>query len=161
GPGDDAHRRMFFEPAAATRRGGARVDPGDPPAVLVPGKSGASPIGVGAIAPDGPAPPHGAPPAEPQGPQGTVPLPPPPQGTIVSVTVPEGAMMRAGEEVLVMEAMKMQHVIEARAGGCVRLIAVARGDTVLEGQALAFIEEMLIDEVAEDREEEIDLDALR
>jgi acetyl/propionyl-CoA carboxylase alpha subunit len=156
GPGDDAHRRLFFDTAAATRQVGARVDPDDPLAVLVHGKSGTSPIEAGAIAADGTAP-H----VERAGPEGTVPLCAPMQGTIVSVTAREGATVRAGEEVLVMEAMKMQHVIEARAGGRVRMIAVARGDTVLEGQALAFIEEMSLDEVAEDLDEEVDLDALR
>jgi acetyl/propionyl-CoA carboxylase alpha subunit len=161
GPGDGVHRRLFFEPALATRQVGARVDPGDPLAVLVHGKSATPPSGADAIAAGGLAPLDGAAHVERPGPEGTVPLLAPMQGTVVSVTVPEGALVRAGQEVLVMEAMKMQHVIEARAGGRVRMIAVAPGDTVFEGQALAFIEEMALDEAAEDRGEEIDLDGLR
>ena len=44
----------------------------------------------------------------------------PMQGTIVSVAVREGDTVRAGDEVLVMEAMKMEHVIAARVSGVVR-----------------------------------------
>ena len=51
-------------------------------------------------------------------------IPAPMQGTIVSVTVREGETVRAGDEVLVMEAMKMEHVIQARVSGIVRAIAV-------------------------------------
>ena len=83
------------------------------------------------------------------------------QGTIVSVTVREGETVRAGDEVLVMEAMKMEHVIQARVSGVVRAIAVTRGDTVFEGHALAFIEETSLERAAESAGEEIDLDALR
>jgi acetyl-CoA carboxylase carboxyltransferase component len=72
-----------------------------------------------------------------------------------------GDTVRAGEEVLVMEAMKMEHVIEAGTSGIVRSIAVSRGDTVPEGHALAFIEEMALEQAGGDAGEEIDLDAIR
>ena len=35
------------------------------------------------------------------------------QGTIVSIAVDEGDAVRAGAPVLVMESMKMEHVVEA------------------------------------------------
>ena len=58
------------------------------------------------------------------------------QGTIVSVDVAAGDPVRAGQQLLVMEAMKMEHVDRgaARAASCAR-VAVAAGDTVFEGHA--------------------------
>ncbi len=153
-----AHRRLFFEPPASARRVGARVDPGDPLAVLAHGKRAPSAAEPGvAEAPfvDG----AGA--AGTAGPENTVAVRAPMQGTVVSVAVREGEMVRAGEDVLVMEAMKMEHVIQAHVGGIVRSIAVARGDTVVEGHPLAFIEEMPFERAAEDAGEEVDLDILR
>ena len=94
-------------------------------------------------------------------PAGTVPLVAPVPGTVVSMTVREGDMVQAGDEMLVMEAMKMEHVIQAPTSGIVRAVTVALGDTVLEGHALAFIEEVALERVAEDAREEIDLDVLR
>ena len=94
-------------------------------------------------------------------PDDTVPVPAPMQGTIVTVTARVGEMVHAGDEVLVMEAMKMEHVIQARTSGIVRAIPVSRGDTVFEGQSLAFIEAMTLERVADDAGEEIDLDVLR
>ena len=46
----------------------------------------------------------------------------PMQGTIVSIAVDEGDAVRAGAPVLVMESMKMEHVVEAATGGSVRAI---------------------------------------
>jgi acetyl/propionyl-CoA carboxylase alpha subunit/acetyl-CoA carboxylase carboxyltransferase component len=160
GPDTSAHRRLFFEPAASSRRLGARVDPDDPLAVLALGKSApGSSDDVAADAPEAPDPGGGA--SEMKAPENTIPVAAPMQGTIVSVTVREGETVRAGDEVLVMEAMKMEHVIQARVSGIVRAIAVTRGDTVFEGHALAFIEETSLERAAESAGEEIDLDALR
>ena len=49
--------------------------------------------------------------------------------------------MRRGQQLLVMNAMKMEHVIAAPATGIVRRIAVAPGDTLFEDEPLLFIEE--------------------
>jgi acetyl-CoA carboxylase carboxyltransferase component len=94
-------------------------------------------------------------------PENSIPVRAPMQGTIVSVAVREGHMVGAGDDVLVMEAMKMEHVIRASVGGLVRSIAVAPGDTVFAGHALAFIEEMALEGTTRDAGEDIDLDALR
>jgi acetyl/propionyl-CoA carboxylase alpha subunit/acetyl-CoA carboxylase carboxyltransferase component len=160
GPDASAHRRLFFEPPASSRRLGARVDPDDPLAVLALGKSAlGSSDEVAADAPEARDAGEGA--AEMKAPENTIPVPAPMQGTIVSVTVREGETVRAGDELLVMEAMKMEHVIQARVSGIVRAIAVDRGDTVFEGHALAFIEETSLERAAESAGEEIDLDVLR
>jgi biotin carboxyl carrier protein len=52
------------------------------------------------------------------------------QGTIVSVAVVEGATVRRGEVVLVMNSMKMEHVVHAAYSGRVWKVAVAPEDTV-------------------------------
>jgi acetyl-CoA carboxylase carboxyltransferase component len=64
----------------------------------------------------------------------------PMQGTIVSVDVREGEVVRQGQSLLTLTAMKMEHVVAAPAGGVVRDIGVAPGDTVLEGHTLLTLE---------------------
>ena len=54
-------------------------------------------------------------------------------GTIVSIGVGEGDLVRAGQQVLVIESMKMQHPVEATAAGFVRKIEVAPSDAVVPG----------------------------
>src|SRR3954468_6348055 len=63
---------------------------------------------------------------------GAVPLRAPMQGTVVALSVAAGATVLAGQEVLVLEAMKMQHAVAARVSGIVRALAVEAGDTVFE-----------------------------
>jgi biotin carboxyl carrier protein len=55
---------------------------------------------------------------------------------VVEVKCGEGASVRQGEELLVIEAMKMNTGIAAPRAGTVRRICVAAGDTVREGQEL-------------------------
>src|SRR4051812_15587848 len=62
------------------------------------------------------------------------------QGTVVSIDVAPGDIVRPGQPLLVLESMKMEHVIAADFGGVVATIAVAAGDTVLPGDALVFVE---------------------
>jgi acetyl-CoA carboxylase carboxyltransferase component len=60
----------------------------------------------------------------------------PMQATVVSIEVAEGELVRAGQDVAVLESMKMEHVVTAEHGGMVSQVAVAAGDTVLAGQPL-------------------------
>ncbi|MFI0352152.1 carboxyl transferase domain-containing protein [Actinomadura sp. 9N407] len=78
--------------------------------------------------------------AETSAPAGTIPVCAPMQGTVVSVDVAEGEAVRAGAPVLVLEAMKMEHVIRAGESGIVHRIAAAPGDTVADGAPLLFLE---------------------
>ena len=127
--------------ALAVRDGqvGARVDSRDPLAVLAYGKSAGdrAPLaGATGIAPDrGGAAPAGTVAA----PAGTVLLQAPMQGTVVSVDARAGDEVRAGQVLLIMEAMKMEHEIRAEVGGILREVCVAPGDTVLQGHGLALI----------------------
>jgi acetyl-CoA/propionyl-CoA carboxylase biotin carboxyl carrier protein len=59
-------------------------------------------------------------------------------GTVVMVPVAEGARVEAGDPVVVVEAMKMEHVVRAAVAGTVTL-GVAVGDQVSRGQTLATV----------------------
>ncbi|MBQ0062119.1 MAG: biotin/lipoyl-binding protein, partial [Bacteroidales bacterium] len=62
----------------------------------------------------------------------TAPLP----GTITKVTVKVGDTIKAGDTVLLMEAMKMENSITAESAGTVKAILVEAGAQVQSGQAL-------------------------
>jgi acetyl/propionyl-CoA carboxylase alpha subunit len=62
-------------------------------------------------------------------------------GTVVRVEVAEGTAVGAGEVVVVLEAMKMEHAVRAPADGVVASLPVAAGETVQAGQVLAVLGE--------------------
>jgi len=70
----------------------------------------------------------------------TLPITAPHQGIMVSVDVKAGDVVQSGQHVAVMEAMKMEFIVEAISDGVVRQIMVSEGDTVSTGQPLLFIE---------------------
>jgi acetyl/propionyl-CoA carboxylase alpha subunit/acetyl-CoA carboxylase carboxyltransferase component len=76
----------------------------------------------------------------PLGPDGSIGLVAPIQGTIVAIDVAPGDTVRAGQQVAIVEAMKMEHVIVASQGGVVRAVTMARGDVVREGYPIVFVE---------------------
>ena len=57
-------------------------------------------------------------------------------GVIISVTVSEGDQISAGDEVCIMEAMKMQQIIRSDRAGAVLKIRVTRDQHVADGAAL-------------------------
>ena len=61
-------------------------------------------------------------------------------GSIVDVLVNEGDSVKAGDPVLVTEAMKMETEIQAPIGGTVSKIHVSKGDTVNPDEVLVEIE---------------------
>ena len=150
-----------FFPAAPGQAGapalaGARVDPHDPLAVLTYGKQA------------GPTPPHNAlaplPPSlssQVAGPPGTLPIPAPLQGTVVSIDIKEGDPVGTRQRLLIMESMKMEHEIQAGISGIVRRIAVAVGDTIYQGYPLVFIEAGEVDGVGMTADEAGDLATIR
>ncbi|NJA59303.1 biotin/lipoyl-containing protein, partial [Streptomyces sp. NEAU-H3] len=66
----------------------------------------------------------------------TAPMP----GTVTVVKAQEGDAVRAGDGLLVVEAMKMEHVITAPHDGTVTRIAVRQGSTVAMDEVLAVVE---------------------
>ena len=67
------------------------------------------------------------------------PVPSPLAGKVVSLDVTPGTAVKEGDQIMTLEAMKMNTVIYAPAAGTVSSFAVKPGDTVAEGQALAHI----------------------
>ncbi|HCI46040.1 MAG TPA: 3-methylcrotonyl-CoA carboxylase, partial [Rhodospirillaceae bacterium] len=61
-------------------------------------------------------------------------------GKVTAVLVEAGAKVEAGTPLLVLEAMKMEHVIKAPAAGTVTDLPFAVGDQVMEGAALVAFE---------------------
>jgi acetyl/propionyl-CoA carboxylase alpha subunit/acetyl-CoA carboxylase carboxyltransferase component len=138
---------LFFQaaPTTAVRQAGARVDAVDPLAVLAFGKTNQQAAVETAS----------------DAPEGTVAVPAPMQGTIVSISVKEGDAVAAGQPLLIMDAMKMQHEIRSPARGYVRRIAVEAGETIYEGHPLLFVEEADVEVKGAAAEEKIDLDHIR
>lgn len=60
-------------------------------------------------------------------------------GVVTKINVSVGQQVKKGENVLVLEAMKMENNITAEADGTVSGIAVKAGDSVLEGVVLLTI----------------------
>lgn len=60
-------------------------------------------------------------------------------GTILDVFVNVGDQVKAGQRVLLLEAMKMENNIEADVDGTVTAVNVRKGDAVLEGDCLIVI----------------------
>jgi 3-methylcrotonyl-CoA carboxylase alpha subunit len=69
------------------------------------------------------------------------PLQAPMPGTVIKIYVREGQRVEAQQRVVVLEAMKMEHVVEAPYGGVVRAVLHGEGDLVAAGEKLVEIEE--------------------
>ncbi|MFI6577351.1 biotin carboxylase N-terminal domain-containing protein [Nocardiopsis sp. NPDC050513] len=67
-------------------------------------------------------------------------LPAPMPGTVTAVDVAVGEKVRAGQTLLRMEAMKMEHRVTAPAAGAVRELPVATGQRVPAGAPLAVLD---------------------
>ena len=65
----------------------------------------------------------------------TTPLP----GTILDVFVNVGDKVKAGQTVVLLEAMKMENNIEADVEGTITEVKVRKGDSVLEGDVMVVI----------------------
>jgi acetyl/propionyl-CoA carboxylase alpha subunit/acetyl-CoA carboxylase carboxyltransferase component len=85
----------------------------------------------------------------------------PMHGTVISVGVTAGEAVTAGDELVVIEAMKMEHVVAAPVGGVVSAVAVLPGAMVAEGDALVVIEPADAGAAAEDAADSVDLDHIR
>ena len=120
-------------PADAAGYAGARVDSSDPLALFDhDAKVKAEQAGAG-------APTEAAPPVA--VPEGATGVSAPMQGTIASLDVAVGDEVRTGQQVAVVEAMKMEHVIAATHDGVVREVTMRQGDVVREGYPIVFIEQ--------------------
>jgi acetyl-CoA carboxylase carboxyltransferase component len=85
----------------------------------------------------------------------------PMQGTIVEVLVAAGDLVRRGAPLLIMESMKLEHVVEADFSGAVRHVLVGAGQTVMEGDVLVHLEEAEVAATVETVAEPVDPDRIR
>jgi acetyl/propionyl-CoA carboxylase alpha subunit/acetyl-CoA carboxylase carboxyltransferase component len=95
------------------------------------------------------------------GPDGSAGVASPMQGTIVNVSVVVGDPVRQGQQVAIVEAMKMEHVITAPHSGIVRGVTMAAGDVVRKGFPIVFIQEAEVEGGAIAASEEPDPDHIR
>jgi biotin carboxyl carrier protein len=93
------------------------------PSDLSPGQQGAD----SAVAPSG------------DSTQTHLPLPSPLAGKVVSLSVEPGTMVQEGDELLILEAMKMNTHFRAPQAGTVGEVLVRPGDQVEEGQTLLML----------------------
>ena len=166
----DAHLAELVVPddVPATAAGSAVVDAADPLAVLHYGKADtatrsptvSSRFTLHASRSTGAGGPERAT-VDPTGFEHCAILHAPLQGTIVSLAIGEGDEVREGQAVLVMNAMKMEHVIAAPAAGVLVRLTVAEGETVPEGYPLAFIEPGAVEDADAALPETVDLDSER
>ena len=147
-PGDDARDSGFA---------GARVDTVDPLALFAYDQATKA---AEAAQPDTDAATAGPQAGPGSGADGATGVVAPIQGTIVSIDVAESDEVLRGQQVAVIEAMKMEHVLRAGCSGIVRRVTMAAGDTIREGYPLVFVEEAEGGEAA-DAAEEIDPDYIR
>ena len=146
-----AHPKLYFDAVrgaapSGPKRAGVLVDAIDPLAILVLGKQDAE------VAVED---------EELKGPHGTRALRAPLQGTVINISVAVGDAVRAGQALMIMEAMKMEHVIAAEVSGVVRQITVEAGDTVFEDHPLAFLEAAEVAGAGDQDDDVIDLDFIR
>ena len=87
-----------------------------------------------AAAPAPPAP--AAKPAAPAGAAGSVVVSAPMPGTVVNVVVSAGQSVKAGDDLVFIEAMKMETPVKAPQDGVVATVDVAKGESVDSGKTL-------------------------
>ncbi len=151
---DSRHPHLYFAPTTEESgrpgRAGSKVDAVDPLAVLAFGQTetanrrASGQPGVGSEPADG-----------------MVAVRAPLQGTIISVAVAEGDAVPRGRQLVVMEAMKMEHEILAEVAGIVRAIHIEPGDTLWGDQLLITLEPVDAGGDAETAREDVDLDHIR
>ena len=114
------------------------VQPAQTAAPAVQSAPAAAPAQAPAPAPT-PAPAPAAAPAAPAASGAGKPVTSPLPGVIVEISVKVGDSVKAGQQVAVLEAMKMENAIEADHAGTVTAIHVNKGDSVLEGVPIVTI----------------------
>ena len=95
------------------------------------------------------------------GPAGSVAVPAPLQGTIVAIDVEEGDLVRPGQQIAVLESMKMEHLVTAPHGGRVTMVVAEAGMTLMQDEAILYLEPAEIDAHDVTEEEDFDLDHIR
>jgi acetyl/propionyl-CoA carboxylase alpha subunit/acetyl-CoA carboxylase carboxyltransferase component len=95
------------------------------------------------------------------GPSGSVAVPAPLQGTVVAIEVVEGDLVRPGQQIAVIESMKMEHLVDAPHGGKVTKVTASKGETLMQGEPIVFLEPAEVDGDEAEEEAAVDLDHVR
>ncbi|MXW00202.1 MAG: carbamoyl-phosphate synthase large subunit [Holophagales bacterium] len=153
GPGASGEAASTESSARDSGFAGARVDTADPLALFAYDQetkaAQAEPTGDGSDLP-----------ASALSAEGATGIAAPIQGTIVSIDVAEGEEVLRGQQMAVIEAMKMEHVLRSDTSGTVLRVTMAVGDTIREGYPLVLVEGAEGGEAA-DAAVEIDPDYIR
>ncbi len=83
------------------------------------------------------------------------------QGTVTQVDVRPGDLASTGQQLLVIESMKMEHVIAAPSSGTISRVAVEVGDTVYPGDAILVLQHGEALAPPEPAQKGVDLGAVR
>ena len=83
------------------------------------------------------------------------------QATVGAVEVSPGDLVRPGQAVAILEAMKMEHVVAASVGGRMARIVAAKGAVLMKGEPILFITPEEVEGAVEDAEAAVDLDHIR
>jgi len=94
-------------------------------------------------------------------PEGTVMVAAPLQGTVVTIQVREGEIVRPGQQLAVIESMKMEHLVIAAQGGRVMRLLAGDGVTLMHGEPILYLEPLDVAADAEASEANIDLNHIR
>ena len=90
-----------------------------------------------------------------------VPITAPHQGMVVSIEVKVGDAVQRGQRVAVLEAMKMEFIVEANCDGVVREVVASAEQAVSTGQPLLFIEPVEATSARVEQANPVDLEAIR
>ncbi|UQD71947.1 biotin/lipoyl-binding protein [Bradyrhizobium japonicum] len=94
-------------------------------------------------------------------PEGAVMVAAPLQGTIVTIQVKEGEIVRPGQQLAVIESMKMEHLVMAEQGGRVMKLVAGDGVTLMHGEPIIYLEPLDVAADASAAEADVDLDHIR
>jgi acetyl-CoA carboxylase carboxyltransferase component len=83
------------------------------------------------------------------------------QGVVVSVRTEVGEAVSAGQTLVILEAMKMEHIVAAERSGIVRQVLVRAEGMVAAGDPLVLLESAVHDEVPAEDAGEISTDEIR
>jgi acetyl-CoA carboxylase carboxyltransferase component len=88
-------------------------------------------------------------------------LPSPLQGTVVTVAVVPGEAVRASQPLVVIESMKMEHVVAADVAGIVVAVLAHVGETVVQGAPLVHLDPTDVSDEHDATADAVDLDVER
>lgn len=61
-------------------------------------------------------------------------------GTILDILVEEGQEVREGDDLIILDAMKMQNILKSKVNGKIKCIVVSKGEKVSRGRLLMEME---------------------